>query len=630
MKNRKKISRQLFLLILIFAIIPLAILSLRFYFLAKEELKRTSFMHMHTLSVDYSSHTKMWLNERGRDAKLLAKLPSVKTLCLEHFKKTSSRPQSDNSNDLLEEILSILKEHFSCFHDINILDYSGKILATTSRNLVSLPLDKNTIHQCENDTQKDIFLGAVHRHQGKGWFIQVVSPIRDTSKNPLHTIGFVVGDLEISHAFNRLATGRVGLGKTGEIYIVSASGIPITNLRYKPANTANEESIGSLIKIEGVKRVLNHEKGTSIYKNYAGETVVGSYLWLDNLKVGVIAEIHKSEIMAPLRRIGYSAFLTLGILFTLCVIISYYVSNHISAPIITIAETAKKIADGDLNYRLSLDLKNEIGVLAEAFNSMTEQLATTIKTLEEKEKSIREAYHELKDTQAQLVQSEKMAAIGELVASIVHEMRNPLSSIKLNLQIIGRKLDRDSQAHEHYKIAIDQVAHLDKMFSELLNYSKPIVLDKIPILPDKLVDRALKHISEKLSVHNIKIIKKFEENLPPVEVDVDKIIQVIVNVLNNAIDAIEDDGKIEIKTRFTEMERQKMVDITISDSGVGIPEHQLEHIFKTFFTTKKKGTGLGLTVVKKIMEAHQGRINVKSRVGEGTTVVLSLPIKDSK
>ncbi len=625
---KKKISRQLFFFILVLAIVPLALISFRFYYLARQELESTSFMHVDTVARDYASHVRMWLNERKRDISILSKLPSVRYLCFRHRARRNLEAVFRHPDDLLDDILNLISKQFSCFYRIYILDRRGEVVATTGASSPSFTRDIKRLHLNMVGSEKGVFPGDIHFHKGLGWFINLVLPIKNRGGSADDLIGYVVADMEISHSLEKLKGKGIGLGKTGEIYIVNETGIPITRLKYGVSDSDVYDQKEALVRTEAITKLLRREKGTSIYKNYAGNRVVGSYLWIPELNIGVVAEISTGEIMKPLDRLKFSTMVTLAVLLFFCALITYYVSKHVSEPIVSIARTAKEIAGGDLERRLHIRSSNEIGQLANTFNSMADQLSRTIKELKEKEASIRKAYKELKAAQTQLVQSEKMAAIGELVASVVHEMRNPLSSIKLNLQIIGRELDKRTRTYEHYKIAIDQVSHLDKMFTELLDFSKPIIVDKVPVLPGDLVDMALKQMREKFAARQIEIVRRLNNDLPAIEVDVDKILQVLINIFNNALDAMGDGGKIKVETRLSRDNTDTVLELIVSDNGSGIPEHQIEHIFSTFFTTKKRGTGLGLAIVRKIMEAHHAKIQVKSKVGEGTTIILGFPVTD--
>jgi signal transduction histidine kinase len=255
---------------------------------------------------------------------------------------------------------------------------------------------------------------------------------------------------------------------------------------------------------------------------------------------------------------------------------------------------------------------------------MAEKLAIVVDSLRRKESSLRKAYDELLQTQAQLVQSEKMAAIGELVASVVHEMRNPLCSVKLNYQIIGRTIGKESPLLEHYRIGLDQVSQLERMFSNLLDYSKPISLNITPFHLNELIEQSLQQLDPLIKEMRTRIERKYDNMLPPMMGDGEKIRQVLVNIIRNGIEAAGCEGKVEISAGVGHSEEKPVVMLDIIDNGPGISPQDVKRIFQPFFTTKQKGTGLGLSIVKKIVEAHQYRIDVCSEEGHGTVVSLRM------
>lgn len=218
-----------------------------------------------------------------------------------------------------------------------------------------------------------------------------------------------------------------------------------------------------------------------------------------------------------------------------------------------------------------------------------------------------------------------MAAIGELITSVVHEMRNPLSSIKLNLQIIGRFLANEDRLSEHHRIALDQAVQLEKMLFDLLNYSKPLDLQKNPVDIRDLIERSLMQLRGLLLEQEISVDKEFHISLPTVMGDADKILQVLSNVIKNAAEACGREGTITIGAMSNELAGRSYVAVTISDNGPGIPPQHLKRVFQPFFTTKKKGTGLGLAIVKKIMEAHGSEVRLESENGRGTEIELRFP-----
>ncbi len=312
-----------------------------------------------------------------------------------------------------------------------------------------------------------------------------------------------------------------------------------------------------------------------------------------------------------------------------CFLMARIVSRNVSRPIVEVATAAQRMARGDLEQLIPFSGKDELGILAGSFNAMAQQLSQSITSLRRKEESLTTAYDKLVATREQLVQSERMAAIGELVASVAHEMRNPLSSVKLNLQIIGRSLEGNGLLFEHYQIAIDQVLQLERMFSDLLNYSKPVTLEKKRFLLSEVIERSLVQLETEVASKGIRVDLAVQEDMPPVPLDFDKMEQVFVNLLKNAIEATEEEGCIDITAGCGGAVEKPSITARIRDYGAGISPRNLKNVFQPFFTTKKKGTGLGLCIVKKIMDAHGGEISISCLPDKGTEVKLVLPLSEN-
>jgi signal transduction histidine kinase len=370
---------------------------------------------------------------------------------------------------------------------------------------------------------------------------------------------------------------------------------------------------------------LEKKKGTAVYENYMGNEVLGSYVWLPNYEWGILAEMEADELMWPLKWIQAIGILTTLCVTAVCLLMAYLVSRRISMPIVQMADAAERMAHGEMRQRIPFSSKDEVGRLAATFNTMAQQLTQSVTSLRIKEESLQKAYDELIAAQEQLMRSERMAAIGELVASVAHEMRRPLSSIKLNLQIIGRSLGEEADLYEHYEIALDQAAQMERMFSELLNYSKPLEIQKKDVPVEPLLEKCMQELEGEVTARRIAVDRRSAPDIPPVIGDPDKIEQVLLNVLKNAIEACETNGRITVSASAEEANTGSTVTIAVADTGSGISQRNLKTIFKPFFTTKKKGTGLGLTIVKKIVDAHRGNVSVESEEGRGTVVKLTFP-----
>ncbi len=229
-----------------------------------------------------------------------------------------------------------------------------------------------------------------------------------------------------------------------------------------------------------------------------------------------------------------------------------------------------------------------------------------------------------------LVQSERLAALGKLVTTIAHEVRNPLGSIRLATQLLSEPFDRfeklpieeQEEIAEYTSIIIKEVDRLNRSIEQLLAFGKPATTDAELCDIQKLLDNCLATYQPELDRHNIEVICEFDE-CPSVYLNQDGITQVIFNLFSNAIEAMETGGTLTIKT-YTEKET-KTVNIRIQDTGQGISQTDIPNLFDAFYTTKQKGTGLGLYISRKILAEHEGNIEVDATLSTGTAFIISLP-----
>jgi signal transduction histidine kinase len=234
---------------------------------------------------------------------------------------------------------------------------------------------------------------------------------------------------------------------------------------------------------------------------------------------------------------------------------------------------------------------------------------------------------QLKDAQEQLVRTEKLAAVGTLASGVSHELRNPLSAIKNAVFFLKRKLsnkespDIDARVIQFLDIMDKEIDRSTKIINDLLGFARVISLSKIPSDITVVVNEAM---SRAKMAENIKVSKNLPSNLPMVMIDVNKIGQVFINLIENACQAMPDGGELQISIR----ESKGFIEIEIADSGCGIPEKTIKKIFDPLFTTKPKGIGMGLAVCHGIIEKHHGTIDVKSQEGIGTSILIKLPLED--
>ncbi len=232
---------------------------------------------------------------------------------------------------------------------------------------------------------------------------------------------------------------------------------------------------------------------------------------------------------------------------------------------------------------------------------------------------------EMQLLEEKLKNEERMASLGRLATGIAHEIRNPLSSVKMNIAILKERLEPKGEDVEHFEIAEEEVDNLERIMSELLDYAKPMKLEIARVELGKVIDRVMATVKTACDDNNITVNTKLDEKTPHVPMDETKIYQALLNILLNAVQASDNGASINITTKYIKSLSEK-VRITIADQGQGIEADDLKYIFDPFFTTKKSGSGLGLSIVRNIIGNHGGVIDIESEIGKGASVIIYLPL----
>ncbi|KPL06992.1 hypothetical protein AMJ86_06320 [bacterium SM23_57] len=248
--------------------------------------------------------------------------------------------------------------------------------------------------------------------------------------------------------------------------------------------------------------------------------------------------------------------------------------------------------------------------------------ARLVASLEEKVHDLKDAYKELKENRDRLVKTERLSAVGEVAASVAHEIRNPLVSIGGFARTVLSRMDEKDANGKYMKIIVDEVRRLEGILNEILNYARPVVPRFTESDLNEVILQTMGMMEAEVDDESIQIDCNLQKDLPNVWIDPDQIRQVLHNMFRNAVHAMPDGGKIFVITE----QHDKYVNIEIKDTGVGISEDNIEKLFTAFYTTKSTGSGLGLTICSQIVHNHGGSIGVKSEVGKGTTFVITLPL----
>ena len=320
-----------------------------------------------------------------------------------------------------------------------------------------------------------------------------------------------------------------------------------------------------------------------------------------------------------------------------------FTRRFVAKPIQQLIEGTKTVSAMELDRPIEITRRSqELDELVDSFNAMRERLKSAVAELNEMqqtlENKVEERTEQLQAAQRKLVQSDRLATLGQLAASVAHEINNPVSGV-LNLSMLLERLmangqyppGREAEFRKYLGLISAETARVGRIVSDLLAFSRGSKPRRAPADLNKLVRTTLNLTEHKLKLVNAETDLQLQDNLPPVECDSSQIQQVILNLVLNGAQAMQSrgGGKLMIRTRL--LPDGENVELCVHDTGEGIAPENLPKIFDPFFTTKAegKGVGLGLAVLYGIVKAHEGEVEVKSKRNEGTTFTVSLPLKPS-
>ena len=227
--------------------------------------------------------------------------------------------------------------------------------------------------------------------------------------------------------------------------------------------------------------------------------------------------------------------------------------------------------------------------------------------------------------EAKVREHERMAYVGHLTASLSHEIRNPLSAIKMNLQLLSRNLELDGYDQRRLEITVQQVSRLENILRQLLDTARPMAIDTAIVNLPGLARSCVDLLEPKATEKKVAIVERYGKNIPEIQADGGKLEQAVINLLLNALEAVPEGGRIVVWSKADQAKGNRSVELGVSDNGPGIDPSHLPRIFAPFYTSKPRGTGLGLSNVRRIVEAHSGAIEVRNRRPRGATFIMRLP-----
>ena len=378
----------------------------------------------------------------------------------------------------------------------------------------------------------------------------------------------------------------------------------------------NTRAIGSRLSIEVYNHVISEGKIWADRAFVVNDWYLTAYEPIINPEGKIIGSLYvgllEDPFKYPSRIIIIFFIIALSITSLASLILIFFYTKMMMRPIDHIVKMCRKIISGDLSARCNVNPSGEMGILCRTINQMAE-------SIEQHEKKI------LDSAQKQIIQSEKLASIGRLAAGIAHEINNPLTGVLTFAHFLKENRANDEKDIEDIDVIIKETTRVRDIIRGLLNFARQSPSNKELTNINEIIQVLLILIKGQKEFRNVQIIEHYEKKLPELLADKNQLQQVFLNLVLNAGESINGKGIITIETSAT----CQAIKVAISDSGGGIKDEDMDKIFDPFFTTKPvgQGTGLGLSVSYGIIEQHGGVIQCESKVGEGTTFNILLPLK---
>jgi len=307
--------------------------------------------------------------------------------------------------------------------------------------------------------------------------------------------------------------------------------------------------------------------------------------------------------------------------------------HFVSKPVAELEGGMKRLARGDFETPIEIHSRDEMGLLAETFNSMAGEVKRYREHMEDWTQSLQDEVDkktaEIVNAQEQIINAEKLASLGRMAAGVAHELNSPLTGIVTFAHLMRERTAPDKkQDIEDLDTIIEQAERCTKIIKGMLGFARKGASEATETDVNDLLRETVGMVQNQIKVQNIGIEVALGEGLPQIHIDPNQLQQVFLNLITNAVDAMGEHGRISIATRLVGATPEQNVEIEITDTGPGIYPNNLDKIFEPFFTTKPvgKGTGLGLPVSYGIVKKHDGDIVVKSKLGEGTSFFVRLPV----
>ena len=425
-------------------------------------------------------------------------------------------------------------------------------------------------------------------------YVTMVVPLKKLGK----TVGILIADANLRGIWDIVDT--IKLGSTGNTFLVSQDGTLIAHydkkLVLKKTNLSAQKD---------VQLALSGKTGSMETVDTAGEKLLSSYAPISRMRWGIVLEQNQEEAYLFSKIMKTQSWMIIIASEILAILVSLLIAHFLTRPIKTLVSKIKSVADGDLDHRIEIKKRDEIGELIRSFNDMTGKL----KRAEE---------------------NTRLSAIGEAAAWITHELKNSLILIKSFVHLFPQQYSDKDFVSKFSRLIPPEICRWEHMLNELSGLSSCDQLKIARTSITELLGGTLEMMSEKLKKRKIDIQYVQQSNNLYLMADEERLKQVFINLIINAMNAMPEGGSLIASAGFMpggDINNQKHIEVNIRDTGRGIPAESLVKIFKPFHTNHNNRVGLGLTIARRIIEQHGGNIKAESEMGVGTTFIITLPVE---
>jgi signal transduction histidine kinase len=594
------------IIFLVLALVPLMVIGWFSLQITEKLIVSMVMRQLENAATDKTAILERWLDERKADMEVMAGTSLVQSMDVEH----------------IQPYLDLIRKKYGAYKNLTVMAADGRMICNSGTHPVQPPPEP-----AASDTSLRISKITYAPRQHESSFY-VSAPI--FSPNSEKRAGTIYGQVGTKKIIFFIL--NIFLGETGECYLVNEDG---QFLAHKEPRRILSENIS---QSESFKNIFEKRDREKAYLDYRGIEVLGTSMNVSGTDWYIVVEQDRKEAFESASTLKSIIYLTVFLCIGSALALTWMISFHIVGPIRRLSRYADMIADSRTDQPIvQTARKDEIGMLYRAFEHMYVKVQQRQHHLREKvglkDAQLRETDIMLEKTRQMAERSEKFAAMGRMGAAVAHEIRTPLTSLKLYLESAQEQIANSAEDQEDFRIAMKQVNRIESSINRFLDFVKPEELVFSVIDVSVLIEDVLYMIRPLANRQECSLKTSIQDHLPAVFGDRKLLAEALVNLMVNCLEAMEKHGTLSVSAqtdRFAQNHQTvACVRIDVQDTGCGIFEEQMENLFEPFYTTKAAGTGLGLPLVLNTIESHGGTIGVQSTPGTGTVFRLYIPIESS-